>query len=380
MKNCNKLAAAFAAVLAVVSCGHKATISGELKDASGSNVIVKLLDVNVYTVLDTVKTNSNGAFKYDVDVVKDHPEFIYLFYGDTKIASLLLEEGDKVKVSADTLGNYQIEGSEESSRLQAVENDFASFLTGFAALATKAEASGLSDSEKKQIQSELSTEYIKYYRNAMKYVMENSHSLTVVPVLFQKINSGFPVFSQPTDAILFGSISDSLKTVYPESRYVAALAKEAEARAKVLNIETQLRYAEQKGYPDLNLPNEKGEKVALSSVAGKVTMVYFWSATQVAHSMFNVEKLLPLYEKYNSKGFEVYSICVDTDKAQWASVVKNQKLPWTNVCDGLGTLSSALTLFAITEIPSSVLIVDGEIYDKAVNTEADLRKLLDQKL
>lgn len=380
MKICNYLAAALATVMAVSSCGHKASINGELKGAPDSNVIVKLLNVNTFTVLDTVKTNSNGSFKYDVDVIKGQPEFIYLFHGDTKVASLLLDEGDKVNVIADTLGNYQVEGSAESLLLQQVENNYASFASRFVALAEKADQPGLSDSEKKQIQADLSSEYIKYYRQVMKYVMENSHSLTVVPVMFQEINAGFPVFSQQTDAILFNNICDSLRTVYPDSKYVAALAREAETRSKNLDLEFKLQNAEQRGYPDLNMPDENGNRVALSSLSGDVILVHFWTASDAAHSIFNIEKILPLYEKYHSRGFDVYEICVDTDKAQWASVVKNQKLPWTNVCDGLGTLSPALNLYAVTQIPTSILIVDGEIYDKSVISEADFRTLLEKKL
>lgn len=380
MKICNCIAAVLATVLAVSSCGHKASINVELQGVSHSSVIVKLLDINTYTVLDTVKTGSDGVFKYDVKVIKGQPEFVYLFYGDTKIASLLLEEGDKVSVVADTLGNYQVEGSAESVRLQTVENDFTSFLSRFAALAGKTERAGLSDSEKKQIQKDLSSEYVNYYRKAMKYVLENSHSLTVVPVLFQKVNAEFPIFSQSTDAILFSNICDSLRNVYPDSKYVAALAKEAESRGNNLSLEYRLQNAEQRGYPDLSLPDEKGERVALSSLRGKVVLVHFWSASNASQSIFNIERILPLYEKYNSRGFDVYSVCVDTDKAQWASVVKNQKLPWTNVCDGLGTLSPALNLYAVTQIPTSVLIVDGEIYDKEVKTDAEFRRLLDKKL
>ena len=380
MKICNYIAVALATVLAVSSCGHKATINGEIKGAPGSDVIVKLLNVNVFTVLDTVKTNSNGAFRYDVDVTKGQPEFIYLFHGDTKIASLLLDEGDKVSVTADTLGNYQVEGSTESALLQQVENDFSSFAVGFSALADKAVQTGLSDAEKKQIQADLGSEYVKYYRKAMKYVMEHSHSLTVVPVLFQQINADFPVFSQQTDAILFANICDSLKTVYPESRYVAALSKEAESRANGLDMSYRIQNAEERGFPDLNLPNEKGERVALSSLKGDVILVHFWTSVDASQKIFNVEKILPVYEKYHSRGFDVYEVSVDTDKAQWASVVKSQNLPWTNVCDGLGSLSPALTLFAILRVPTSVLIVDGQIYDKPISSDAELMRLLDQKL
>ena len=63
----------------------------------------------------------------------------------------------------------------------------------------------------------------------MKYVITNSKSLTVIPVFYQYVGEGFPVFSQESDAIVFNSVLDSLKTVYPESKYVKALEAEAAA-------------------------------------------------------------------------------------------------------------------------------------------------------
>ena len=83
---------------ALVSCGSNARIDGTLTDAASSEVIVKLLESNRYEVLDTVKTDASGHFSYKVDVAEGQPEFVYIFYKDKKIASLLLEAGDKVEV------------------------------------------------------------------------------------------------------------------------------------------------------------------------------------------------------------------------------------------------------------------------------------------
>ena len=75
------------------------------------------------------------------------------------------------------------------------------------------EAVGEGSKEAEQLRRELAQSYIRYYRDRTKYVMENSHSLTVVPILYQMIAPGFPLFGQQTDAILFKNISASLSTV-----------------------------------------------------------------------------------------------------------------------------------------------------------------------
>ena len=103
-------------------------MEGVLEGAASSDVVVKLLNVNRYEILDTVKTDASGHFAYKVEVEKGQPEFVYLFHGTAKVASLLLEAGDKVSVQADTLGNFSVKGSEESVRLAQVEKDHAAAL------------------------------------------------------------------------------------------------------------------------------------------------------------------------------------------------------------------------------------------------------------
>ena len=124
MKRFSTLAVLLVAVLATAACAKTTRIEGTLAGAPDSQVIVKLLDVNAYKVLDTLKTDASGAFSYKMDVLPGQPEFVYLFYGDRKIASLLLENGDRVRVSADTLGAYTVEGSPESEKLQQIETEY----------------------------------------------------------------------------------------------------------------------------------------------------------------------------------------------------------------------------------------------------------------
>ena len=203
-----------AAMIIAASCSTKAVIDGTVASLPSGEVIVKLLDVNRYQVLDTVATDAAGRFTYKVDVKEGQPEFVYIFHKDAKIASLLLEAGDKVNVEADTLGNYTVAGSEESLKLAQVEKDYAAAISKLNALALMME--GASEKEAQQISREMGQEYVRYYRDRVKYIMQNSRSLTVVPVFFQYLGTDLPVFGQNTDAIYFKSVADSLELVYPE--------------------------------------------------------------------------------------------------------------------------------------------------------------------
>jgi hypothetical protein len=202
----------------------------------------------------------------------------------------------------------------------------------------------------------------------------------VVPVLFQQVNPSFPVFGQNTDGILMQNVCDSLKTVYPESRYVKALEKEAHRRIAQMEVDAKVNAAEEIGYLDITLPGMDGKPVTLSSVTSKVTMLYFWAST-AQQNLFNLDGLVPLYEEFHKKGFEIYAVSLDADKASWASVVRNQKLPWVNVCDTRGVQSPYISSYGIGSLPMVWFITDGEIdTDVRVRDIASIREYLRRKL
>ena len=344
MSRFSKLLAAGAAFFMMASCGPKAVIEGVMESASSSEVIVRLLDANRYKTLDTVAVNASGRFSYKLDMEEGQPEFIYLFQGDKKLAGLLLEAGDKVKVAVDSLGQVAVEGSEESVKLAQVENDYAAFLRSYNAA------------------GELTLQdYVTYYRDRVKYVMQNSKSLTAVHVLYQNVAEGLPLFAQNTDAIFFSNVADSLETVYPDSRYVKSLRKEAERRYSYMKLQERLDNAQEVGYIDVGLPDVNAKEQRLQNI-------------------FNVEVLKPLYADYHKKGFEIYQVSLDIDKSLWATAVKGQDLPWINVCDSRGSASPYVAAYNLPTLPAAFVLSNGELVDGQIVDEKSLRTLLDKLL
>jgi hypothetical protein len=367
-----------AAALLAAACTPAAKLEVTLESAPSSEVVMKLLNVNQYEVLDTLKTDASGRFSYKVNIEKDQPEFVYVYYNDKRVVSLLLEAGDKVEVKADTLGNYTVEGSEESARLAIVEHEYSAAQKRLQTIATQMEAA--EGEQAAALQQTLGKEYVNYYRQCVKYILENSRSLTVVPVLYQNFGANLPVFGQNTDAIHFVNVADSLALSYPHSKYVRALRKEAERRYGYLEFETRLRTAASIGFPDIVLPDVTSEKITLSEVDAKVIMIYFWNPADATQKMFNLDVLKSLHNDYHKKGFEIYQVALTPDKAAWAQVVKKQELPWINVCDRLGAASQYVTTYNLPGLPAAFFIADGELVDGQVVDEKDVRKLLDKLL
>lgn len=366
MKN-YRIAALLAAAAFMAACTTSARIDCTIDGAAKDSINIRQLNVNTFSVLDTVVTRADGSFSYKVPVQKGQPEFVYIFRGETSLASLLLKAGDRVKVKTDTLANCTVKGSEESELLMQNERRYAKFLAEL----NNDNATAL----------ELGKLYVAHYRENVKYIMAHPYSLTVIPVLYEQLDARNTVMSQLTDAIHFRAAADSLKKVYPDSKYVKALEKEAERRESLLGLETKLRQASTMAYPEISLPGIKGTKMSLSEVPAKLKMVHFWSASDATHKMFNLDVLMPLWKKYHDRGFEIYSVCIDTDKALWAGVVDAQKLPWVNVCDGKGAYSPALLTYNVQQLPASFLVSEDGIANQSgtisqAGLDAAISKLL----
>ena len=84
MSRFSKIMKCTAAALIAAACTPVAKIEVTLDSAPSSEVVMKLLNINQYEVLDTLKTDASGRFTYKVNVEEGQPEFVYLFHNDTK--------------------------------------------------------------------------------------------------------------------------------------------------------------------------------------------------------------------------------------------------------------------------------------------------------
>ena len=365
---------------AMAACTGSAGIMAEIKDAGESEIVLRQQNINKFDILDTVRTDAAGRFRYKVKLEKGNPDFIYIYRNDRKLASLLLQSGDKVHVVADTAGNYSVEGSAESEKLRLVEKDYADFSAKMDSLANELSEVGNDAAREAELSSEMAGCYTGYYRKCVKYVMSNSRSLTVVPVFYQTVAGSFYVFSQDTDALHFANVADSLALAYPDSKYVKALEQEAASRRKQLELRVRLQTAEEIGYPQLELPDVHGKKVKISDLDAKAVLLYFWSPDNALQKMANLDVLKKIYSDYKGKGLEIYQVAIAVDKPAWERIVTAQGLGWTNVCDGLGENSPVIGQYNLNRLPAYFLIVDGQLSDRAISDEKTLRKALDQIL
>lgn len=362
-----------AALLASCSSNESAVIDLNVPGAGNKEVVLSKLQGNGVGVVDTLKLNANGTAKGKVEVKSDNPDFFYLSYNQKRLASLILKGGDKVKVTVDTLGKgLEISGSDESSRLAFVEKKIYDATVTFDSLSVEiVNALDAKDAVRmNELQVELSKFFVKYKRSALVEMMKEPASLANITLLYQKFNDDLTVFGDVHDLVYFRSIYDSLKVVYPNSMYVRGLKDEVDKYQKAFEFNNKLTLAGETAFPEISMPDINGQTRKLSELSGKPFILFFWTSTLDGQKMFNHE-LKELYAKYNPKGLEIYQVSADVDKTQWATVVKEQALPWINVCDGRGTASVALNTYAVAQLPTMMVfdkegnVVAKNIFDKA---------------
>lgn len=368
----------FALLFFVTSC-HYARLEGRIEGVDSDTLIVEKQFVSYKLATDTLVTRPDGRFSCKLKFDSPNPEFYYLTYHGMRLASLLVKQGDKIRVEADTLGRCAIEGSEESVRMMESDKEYAKINSRCRALALRLEDLPQNTKHAASLRREYYENYIKLYRSSVRYIVENSRSLTSVPVIFRKLGE-LPVFNQRMDALHYRSLADSLAAVYPTSPYVRALQKEAAARMKQMDFSGKIDSVAVVGFPEIELPDIRSEKVKLSSVEGKVVFLHFWTSADGAQKLFNQDVLKPLYQKYHARGLQIYQVALDTDKFGWAQVVKAQKMPWVNVCDIRGGASTNVMLYNVANLPTTYVIADGEMYAEQPTDAQSLRRIVEKIL
>ena len=369
------LTAFVAVALAGCSRGAKVTVRGE----SGRGIVVRTQTPNKNILPDTLCIDKAGRAVCRLKIEKGQPEFIDVYDGKSRLASLLLSSGDCVEVVLDTLGGCTVSGSEDCVKMQEIERDFRETSEKMSDLAYDLDRA-TDEGEIASLKREMGETYVGYYRKCVRYVLENCRSLTVIPVFHQSFSGELPVFGQETDGITMLNMADSLATVYPESKYVKALKEEAKERMDYMALLNNIRNAEAVSFLDVELPDLNAAKVKLSEVDAPLVMLHFWTASDPEQCRFNLDMLDHFYEKYHGRGLEIYSVALDLDKTNWAKVVKGQNLPWINVCDSRGVNSPYIGQYNISQLPTSYFISRGELVDAKVTDEKSLDQLLSKLL
>lgn len=368
------------------SCTSSSSIDINMYGGKDSTaIVVSKLAVNKLKAVDTLYLKKGHA-DISLKVNENSPEFIYLESENGKRVSVLLSKGENVSVELDSNGELlNIQGSPESLLLQEVEAAQQTFRMAFDSLSVALNnAVELGDqAARTRINKELGAMYVAYKQKAIKYIYAHPKSMTLIPVIFHNVAENLPLFSEYSDAILFERVYDSLRTKFSGSPYLVSLMSEIEKRKNMLQVETFLSNAERTDFPEIILPDINSQQQHLSALQGNVILLSFWDPQNDGMKLYNND-LIPIYEKYHSKGFQIYQVAITSDKTDWAIYLKGKPLPWISVCDIANDNSYAAAIYNVSELPSLFLIAkDGTIVSKNIfdikALEKEIAKLVSAK-
>lgn len=142
------------------------------------------------------------------------------------------------------------------------------------------------------------------------------------------------------------------------------------------HVQLERRTAPGQPLADFALPDKNGKMISTKEYRGKYVLLNFW-ASWCGPCRSSHPAKLKLYEQFKDRGFDILGISLDGDKKKlgggdvdkcrnlWLEAIKEDKLPWRQVCDFKGFRSPVCESFGMPFVPFMVLIdPEGKIVGK----------------
>ena len=364
----NRILALLAIVLLAVACGKKTnfTISGKIDGGAGKTIYLNHLLTNSQIPSDSVKLDNSGQFKLKGKV--SSPTFFLLKVSNNNFATLVVDSAENLTITGSYshfAGDYDVKGSDNSSKVRDLNSRFTEAkvkLDSLRALYLKHQNEAGYTSELERWNNEYTKIVSEYTGYVNDFVKRNPFSMASLYALYQKWDENNYVAN---DFQSMKTAASALFAVYPKNDQVKALYNNAlnilkeQKNAKLNNLMAQSAV----NSPNIKLPDTSGIDRDLWSLHGKCVLLHFWSAKDRTSRIQN-QVLAELYAKFKHKGFEIYMVSVDDDKAAWKAAIAEDQLTWINVGDMKGSVSALLN-YNIHAIPSNYLLdKEGKIIGK----------------
>lgn len=344
--------------LALASCSdNKFKIKGEIYGGEDKTIILEKSDFQGrWLPVDSTKINKNGGFSLsfptplapDIYRLSLNHQYVYIPVDATETITL--------ETSYDKFGHdFNLSGSKNAEMLTKFEKDL--------------QSQNLSDS----------ASMVTFKRNVYSNYMKDFQGSILGFYILTKTVDGQPLYnpSDKNDGKYFSAVATGFKSMRPNDPHTALLEQTAVTAMKRRNNEEgkfQTLEAEEITVLDMDLQNEYGQNVKLSSLVGKgkPVVVIFSLLNHQDSPEFNMA-LAKIYNRNPGK-VEFYNVSLDEDQYAWREAAKN--LPWVTVYSPGQSSSADAVRYNAFQIPSFYIYnAEGELVERPMTLD-ELSKAL----
>ena len=374
------------AALVITSCGGgKFHVKGNITKAKDSVLYFENMSLDGPVAIDSVKLSESGEFSFSDDA-PGAPEFYRLRIAN-QIINLSVDSTETITVKADyprMSTGYTVEGSEQCNVIKDLalkQINLQAFVMGI----ENNPAIGYDAVEDTIVKTiEKYKEYIK-----LNYIYKQPMKASSYFALFQTIGNRliFNPRQSKEDIKAFAAVATSWDTYYPNSLRGENLHNIAIEGMKNVRILENKRAASQRGIDpskvnvsniiEIALADNHGNQRRLTDMKGRVVLLDF-HVFGAEGSTQRIMKLREIYNKYHSKGLEIFQVSFDPDEHFWKT--QTAALPWICVHDDAAMNSNLLTLYNIQQLPTFFLVDKSNVLYKRdaqiKNLDAEIQSLL----
>lgn len=344
----------------LTSCDNrKFHIDGTVTEAKDSVLYLENMSLDGPVVVDSVKLDDKGSFSFS-EKAPDAPEFYRLRIAG-QIINLSVDSTETIKIKAaypSMATGYTVEGSAECATIKELALKQIDLQNRVIAVQNNPNLGYdlIRDSIGKLIEA---------YKDEIKrnYIYKAPMRASSYFALFQTLGNMliFNPRESAEDVKAFAAVATSWDTYHPNAlrgKNLHNIAIEGMKDVRIMRNKMAAQSIEASkvhvsNIIDISLLDNKGNRRSLTDLKGQVVLLDF-HVFGARESTKRIMQMRELYNKYHSRGLEIYQVSLDPDEHFWKT--QTAALPWISVRDPQGLQSKNLASYNVTSIPTFFLI------------------------
>ena len=344
----------------LTSCDNrKFHIDGTVTEAKDSVLYLENMSLDGPVVVDSVKLDDKGSFSFS-EKAPDAPEFYRLRIAG-QIINLSVDSTETIKIKAaypSMATGYTVEGSAECATIKELALKQIDLQNRVIAVQNNPNLGY-------DLTRDSIGRLIEAYKDEIKrnYIYKAPMRASSYFALFQTLGNMliFNPRESAEDVKAFAAVATSWDTYHPNALRGKNLHNIAIEGMKDVRIMRNKMAAQSidaskvnvSNIIDISLLDNKGNRRNLTDLKGKVVLLDF-HVFGARESTKRIMEMREIYNKYHSRGLEIYQVSLDPDEHFWKT--QTAALPWISVRDPQGLQSQNLASYNVTSIPTFFLI------------------------